>query len=152
MTAEQTILTPDGLEKLRTELQNRLLQRKVIAERIARAKEQGDLSENAEYSDARDQQSFNEGQIMELETQLRNAVVVPRQNGGVVSIGSVVRVETDGQMKEFTIVGSNEADPLKGKISNESPLGQAFLTKKVGDAVELNVPRGTVGYRIVAIE
>lgn len=152
MTADQNIVTPDGLEKLKAQVQECLTMRKEIAERIARAKEQGDLSENAEYTDARDQQSFNEGRIMELETALRNAVVVERQNGGVASVGSIIRVETSGQMKEFTIVGSNEADPLKGRISNESPLGQAFLGKKVGDTVELQVPRGAIAYRIVAIE
>lgn len=152
MVADQTIVTVEGLEKLKGELNERIALRKEIAGRIARAKEQGDLSENAEYTDARDQQSFNEGRLQELEILVKRAVVVEKHKGDTAEIGSVVRVETLGQMKEFTIVGSNEADPLKGRISHESPLGTAFLGKKMGDSVELNLPRGNVVYRIVAIE
>lgn len=153
MIDEQTLITPDGFRKLELELSERktTLRRK-ISERIARAKEQGDLSENAEYTDARDQQAFNEGRILELEALVKRAVVVNRSNNSVVGLGSVIRVETEGQQKEFTVVGSEEADPLKGRISNESPLGQVFVGKKVGDVVELNLPRGIVRYSIVAIE
>lgn len=152
MTADQTIVTAEGLDKLKAELRERLELRKEIADRIARAKEQGDLSENAEYTDARDQQSFNEGRLQELDILVKRAVVVEKKKSDTAVVGSVVRVETQGQIKEFIIVGSNEADPLKGRISHESPLGQAFLGKKVGDAVELNLPRGNVVYRIVAID
>ncbi len=153
MIDEQTLITPDGFRKLEQELgERKTTLRREISERIARAKEQGDLSENAEYTDARDQQAFNEGRIIELEALVKRAVIVNRSNNNLVGLGSVIRVETEGQQKEFTIVGSEEADPLKGRISNESPLGQVFVGKKVGDVVELNLPRGVVRYSLVAIE
>jgi transcription elongation factor GreA len=149
-------LSPDGLLKLKEELsdrQNRL--RKEITEKISVAKEQGDLSENFEYSNAKEMQAMNETRIGELEEMIKNAVVIQSQGGGsTVALGTSFMVElADGREKSFTIVGSTESDPLSGKISNESPLGQVFLGKAVGDSVEVPLPGGqNVTYRIISIQ
>lgn len=151
----EQIISQEGYDKLRDEL-NALAttRRKEIAERIERAKELGDLSENAEYSEAKDAQALNEGRILELTNILKNVTVV--QNGSnqeEVAMGSRVTVKTPGgEEKKYTIVSFNEADPLDGKISNESPLGVAFLNKKPGESVEVETPRGTVKYKIMKIE
>lgn len=149
------IISQEGYDKLQDEM-NFLatVKRKEIAERIERAKELGDLSENAEYSEAKDAQALNEGRILELVNVLKNVTVV--QNGGgrdEVTMGSKVTVKTtDGKEKQYTIVSFNEADPLSGKISNESPLGVAFLNKRAGNSVEVETPKGVVKYKIVKIE
>ncbi|MGI6374179.1 MAG: transcription elongation factor GreA [Patescibacteria group bacterium] len=153
MSTEQ-IISQAGYDKLKKELtQLTTVKRKEIAERIERAKELGDLSENAEYSEAKDAQALNEGRILELSNVLKNVIVV--QEGGSkdkVVMGSTVLVKTKNQEKKFTIVSFNEADPLTGKISNESPLGVAFLEKKKGEVVEVETPRGLVTYKILKIE
>ena len=148
------IISPEGYDKLKDEL-NLLstVRRKEIAERIERAKELGDLSENAEYSEAKDAQALNEGRILELINVLKNVTVV--QNGhshGEVNMGSKVTVQTGDQEKQYTIVSFNEADPLSGKISNESPLGVAFLSKHQGDSVTVETPKGVMKYKIIKIE
>ena len=122
-------ITQDGLEKLEKELEDRKrITRREIAEAIKEAKEQGDLSENAEYTEAKHQQRENETRIMELENISRTAKVVENKApNGHVQIGSEVEIEIKAKKMTFNIVGSNEADPLGGKISNESPIGKAFL-------------------------
>lgn len=150
----EQIISREGYEKLREEL-NFLttVRRKEIAERIERAKELGDLSENAEYSEAKDAQALNEGKVLELMNTIKNVTVVDRMAGSdEVSMGSKLVVKSDSGEREFTIVSFNEADPLNGKISNESPLGVAFLHKGAGDVVEVETPRGVVKYKIMKIE
>ncbi|HXV26608.1 MAG TPA: transcription elongation factor GreA [Candidatus Paceibacterota bacterium] len=144
----------EGLEKLKEELSWRTgTLRKEIAARIKEAKEQGDLSENAEYSEAKDAQSTNEGRIQELDALLENAVVISSSSkSGVVNVGSRVKVKTGSDTKEYTIVGASEADPLRGLISNESPLGSAFLGHKKGDKVTVTTPKGTAEYKITEIK
>ncbi len=150
----EQIITQEGYDKIQSEL-NYLttIKRKEIAERIERAKELGDLSENAEYSEAKDAQALNEGRVLELTNILKNVTIV--ENNGSKSevlMGSKVKVKTqEGKEREYTIVSFNEADPLGGKISNESPLGVAFLHRKKGDEVEVDTPRGTMKYKIINI-
>ena len=150
----EQIITQEGYDKLRDEL-NFLtsVKRKEIAERIERAKELGDLSENAEYSEAKDAQALNEGRIMELTNTLKNVTIVASGNShGEVAMGSNVTVKSPTGERKYTIVSFNEADPASGKISNESPLGVAFLHRHRGDEVEVETPRGLVKYKIIKIE
>ncbi len=146
-------LTRDGLEKLKKELTElKTVKRKEIAGRIQDAKELGDLSENAEYAEAKDQQAFTEGRIVELENTIKNAQVISEVNtGGIVHIGSTIKLSAGSNEVQYTIVGSNEANPPQGLISNESPLGQAFIGRQVGDTVEVKVPKGTVNYKILSV-
>ncbi|MBI3956677.1 MAG: transcription elongation factor GreA [Candidatus Kerfeldbacteria bacterium] len=147
-------LTREGLEKIQEELtQLKNVKRREIADRIQQAKELGDLSENAEYVEAKNEQGFVEGRIMELENLSRNAIVINRTRGGdVVTIGSTIVVESGGEEHEYLIVGSSEADPANGRISNESPLGKAFLGKHVGETTEIATPRGTTVYSIKRVK
>jgi transcription elongation factor GreA len=149
----EQIITQDGYDKLERELQYlSTIKRREIADRIERAKELGDLSENAEYSEAKDAQALNEGRIIELTNTLKNVTVVEAQStGGLISMGSAVVAKCDGKEKSYTIVSFNEADPLSGKISNESPLGVAFLGRKKGDTVEVETPRGIMTYKITKV-
>jgi len=151
----EQIITREGYNKLVEEL-NYLsnTRRKEIAERIERAKELGDLSENAEYSEAKDAQALNEGRILELSNTLKNVTVVENSSGdkGKIDMGSIVKVSCNGQEKEYEIVSFNEADPINGKISNESPLGMAFLNRKKGDEVIVETPRGEVKYKIIGVK
>ena len=145
-----TYATTAGIEKLHSELEYlKVTKRKDIAGRIASAKELGDLSENAEYSDAKEEQGLIENRILEIEEILRNVqiIVKPKRPTSVV-IGSVIEVTTDGKKSSYEIVGSNESQPSVGKISNESPLGKAFLGAKVDDQVKVTVPKGVVIYTI----
>lgn len=147
------ILTPEGLAKLQEELENlKTNKRREIMERIKNAKEYGDLSENAEYHDAKEEQGFIEGRITELEYIIKTAVVQQKVKGDKVNIGSIVKVDKEGQEMEFTIVGSTEADPVNSRISVESPLGQAFIDRKVGDVFEVKLPAGLVTYKILEIK
>jgi len=148
------IISQEGYDKLKEELDGlTTIKRREIAERIERAKELGDLSENAEYSEAKDAQALNEGKILELMGILKNVTVVEVVAGGdEVLMGSKITVKSEKGEKEYSIVSFNEADPLSGKISNESPLGVAFLHKKKGDMVEVETPRGVVKYKIMKIE
>ncbi|MGE5426017.1 MAG: transcription elongation factor GreA [Bacillota bacterium] len=151
----EQIITQEGYDKLQDEL-NLLstARRREIAERIERAKELGDLSENAEYSEAKDAQALNEGRILELTNILKNVTVVEKSSNGKdeVTMGSSVTVKADGKERKYTIVSFNEADPMSGMISNESPLGVAFLGKKKGTTVNVETPRGIVEYKIVKID
>ncbi|MCK5061178.1 transcription elongation factor GreA [Candidatus Parcubacteria bacterium] len=147
------IISQEGYNKLKEELECiSTVKRKEIANRIQLAKDMGDLSENAEYSEAKDAQAFNEGRIIELKQALKNVTIVKNgQNGGQVAMGSKVKVKVNGEEREYTIVSFNEADPGNGKISNESPLGQAFLDKKSGDNVSVDTPKGTTEYKIISV-
>ncbi len=153
MVDGQTYLTPEGLERLKEELRNlKQVRRKEIADKIERAKELGDLSENAEYQEAKDEQAFAEGRILELETVLNTATVVTSTGGTKhVGIGNTVRVRQNGNERTYTIVGANEADPTGGKISNESPLGSSLIGKRVGDEFEVVVPKGKMKYTVKEI-
>jgi len=148
-------ISSNGLKKLKEELDDlKNNKRKEVIERISRAKDLGDLSENAEYSAAKDDQSFMEGRIIELEKLLIEAIIVDEKNKttDIVDIGNKVSVRCGDETKSYTIVGSKEANPQENMISNESPLGQAFLGKKVGDVVKVTVPKGEIEYQVVTIE
>ncbi|MBI4089897.1 MAG: transcription elongation factor GreA [Candidatus Kerfeldbacteria bacterium] len=154
MTERQTFITADGLEKLRQELKHlKTIKRREIAQRIQEAKELGDLSENAEYVEAKNEQAFVEGRIAELEAVVKNAVIIQQErNAEQVRVGSKVKAKPEnGPAVTYAIVGSNEADPKNGRISNESPLGQAFLGRRVGDSVMIEAPAGKRSFQIVGI-
>lgn len=149
------IITPEGYNKLQEELKFLSVQkRKEIADRIERAKELGDLSENAEYIEAKDAQALNEGRILELSNTLKNVTVVESlvQGRGKIDLGSKIRARANNKEKNFELVSFNEADPLNGKISNESPLGLAFLGKKKGEEALVQTPRGVVKYKIIDVK
>ena len=148
-------LSAEGLEKLKQELHElKTSRRPEIVSRIEAAKALGDLSENAEYHEAKDALSFTEGRIVEIEEVLKNVALIEEEQGtaGVARVGSTVEVNVKGKMKTFTIVGSNEADPATGKISNESPIGSALLGARVKSKVQVKTPAGTVEYEILAIK
>ncbi|MBI3980879.1 transcription elongation factor GreA [Candidatus Microgenomates bacterium] len=149
------IITKEGLEKLKAEHDDLLnVKRPEAVVRVAKAREMGDLSENAEYSAARDELSFIDGRIAELEDLLKEVKTVAGSNGknGKVDIGCKVTVHVAGKKDVFTLVGEWEANPLEKKISHASPLGQALMGKKKGDAVEVEAPAGKIIYTIVSIE
>lgn len=151
---DQILLTAEGMQKLQTELANLKERRKVVVERIKAAREYGDLSENSEYEDAKNEQSFVEGRIFELEETINHAKVVAKgSNGnGKVELGSTVTLKMDGETLEYTIVGSSESDPASGKISSESPIGYSLMGKAKGDKVEINTPNGKMTCQIIAIK
>ncbi len=144
----------EGLEKLKKELEERTTVLRIdIAKRIKEAKEEGDISENAAFDAAMEAQSTNEGRIEEIKSILENAVVISTTNGGVVSVGSSVKVESKERgANSYVIVGAAESDPVKGFISNESPLGKAFLGRKKGEKIEVKTPKGVVEYKILEIK
>ena len=148
-----TYLSRDGLEKLRSELDEMVsVKRPEVANRIHDAKEHGDLSENAEYEDAKNEQAFVEGRIQTLEALIKNATIIDENHStDHVQIGSTVAVESPDGKERFTIVGSAEAKPAEGRISNESPVGRALLGKKKGEKVVVKVPAGDFTYKIVGI-
>ncbi len=149
----QTYLSEEGFEKVKTELEElKTKRRREISERIEEAKKLGDLSENSEYMEAKEAQEFNERKIAELNAIVRNTVLISKdRKKGLVQIGSTITVKNSGTKKDFMIVGSEEADPASGRISNVSPLGKAFLGKKEGDAVDVKTPAGTAKYEILTI-
>jgi transcription elongation factor GreA len=152
---DQYYLTPERLEELKSELnQLKTAKRAEVAERLKRAKEMGDLSENSEYFEAREEQSHVEARIFELEEMIKNASVIAKPMGQnkTVQIGSTIEVSREGVKQKFTIVGSNEAKPEAGLISNESPLGKEFLGKEVGAVVKVKTPKGEVSYKILSVE
>jgi transcription elongation factor GreA len=151
----QKYLTKAGYEKLKAELDDcKLNKRKKIAQAIKEAKEQGDLSENAEYTEAKRQQRENESRIMKLENIIRTAEVISDDvSTDSVQIGCVIDIETKGVKSTFHIVGANEADPAKGFISNESPIGEGLMGKKKGETVDIVLPNGKkVQYKIISIK
>lgn len=147
------VITKEGAEKLRAELnQLKSVQRLEIAARIATAKEKGDLSENAEYHDAKDAMAFLEGRVMELEEFLSRAVVTTPTTTDVVNVGCRVKIDVNGKEKEYSIVGPKESDPAAGKISNESDIGNQLMGRKRGETFERDTPSGVkVTYKILDI-
>ena len=155
MAAQTTFLTPEGLKKLEEELEYfRTVRRQEVAQRLRAVLEEQDILENAEYEDAKNEQAFVEGRILTLEDILRNVAII--EEGGPadrVGIGNRVTVaEEDGEPETYHIVGSVEADPKRGRVSNQSPLGKALLGHRVGDEVIVNVPDGVICFRITAIQ
>ncbi len=147
-------LSQEGLKKLKEELDKRKSLRAEIAEKIQEAKALGDISENAEYQEALTIQSFNEGKIIELEEILRNAEIVSQKTGHKhekIEVGAQVKTESKFGHQQFTIVGSSEANPTNGFISDESPLGKAFMNHKVGDEIQAETPKGKIKYKILEI-
>jgi len=156
MDRKKIYVTKDGIEELKKELvELKNVKRLEVVERVARAREMGDLSENSEYTAARDELSLVDGRVEELEEILRNvAVITEDQTGaskGAVQLGSKVKLQVSGKHEEFTVVGEWEADPHDRKISHESPLGKALIGRKPGDKVEVNAPAGKILYTVVAI-
>lgn len=156
MAEKQVMLTEEGLKKLEEKLDHlKTVRRGEVAERIKQAIEFGDISENSEYEDAKNEQAFIEGEIMTLEKMLRNSQLIEDGQGNeTVHLGNTVIIkdlEFDEDL-EYTLVGSAEADPTEFKISNESPVGEAILGQKVGSTIEVHVPAGVLKYKIVEIK
>jgi len=146
--------TPEGLEKLKNEYQERIsVIRPEIAKRLKEAKEEGDISENAGFDAAKEAQAVNEGRIEEIKETIENAKVFKGSSGkSTVDVGSEVKIESKNGIQTFVIVGAVESDPLKGFISNESPLGSAFLGHKKGDKLKVKTPKGEVEYKILEVK
>jgi transcription elongation factor GreA len=147
-------LTPEGIQALKDELHDLVTNKRAeIAERLKIAKADGDLNENAMWDSARDEQSFIEGRINEIDHILKHATVIEsKKKSGHVSLGSTVHVELEDGQQRYVIVGSTEANPEEGKISDESPIGKALLGRKPGDEVEISVPAGVMVYKITKVE
>ena len=158
MATKETILTAEGLIKLEDELNNlRTVRRQEVAERLKVAISYGDISENSEYDDAKSEQAFIEGRILELEQMINTATIIDdtaNKKKGVVSLGAVVVVKDmeTGEEEVYTIVGTTEADPFGNRISNESPVGAAILGQKVNTVVQVNTPVGELSYKIVKVD
>lgn len=154
MNQKKTLVTEEGLKKLQDELQRlKTVRRREVAEAIQRAKEQGDLSENAEYVDAKEEQGLVEQHIAELEAALKSVEVIRKDaDDGAVSVGDTVTLQWNGEEKSYTIVGANEADPTAGRISNESPLGTALLGKRAGERATIRTPSGPKEAQILRID
>ncbi len=156
MSEQEVILTREGLKQLEDELENlRSVKRAEVKERLKEAIALGDLSENSEYDDAKNEQAFMEGRILELEKMIRNAKVIDEDahQEGTVTVGSLVRVkdiEFD-EINEYRLVGTVEADPMNNRISNESPVGRALLGRKKGEIVDVEVPAGIIKYEILEV-
>ncbi len=149
---KQFRLTQSGVDELKAELASLISNRPTLAESIRTARELGDLAENAEYQSARADQEKNEQRVQEIENILQNVEVIKKPTaGGKVQIGSTVKLKDDGTTKQFQVVGTVEADPLNGKISDESPIGLALLGKKVGDSVEITTPAETRTFKVIDI-
>ncbi len=153
MENKVTYVSAEALAELKKELETRIkMTRPEIAAKIADAREMGDLSENFAYHEAREQQGQNETRITELQQMLLTAVVVDAQSGGAINLGSTFVVSVKGMEKTFSMVGESEASPMDGRISNASPLGMAFIGRKEGDVVNVEVPSGTMEYTIVKVK
>jgi len=152
MDSKKIYLTKEGLEELKQEFEElSKVKRPEILNRVSQARNMGDLSENAEYTVAREELSFIDGRIEELEELLKQAVLISNNHSSTIKLGSTVKVITTDGKEEFTVVGEWEADPKDRKISHESPLGKALLGKKVGERVEVEAPAGKIIYTIEAI-
>ena len=151
---QTTFLTPAGLDRLKAELEElKTGKRPLVIQRIKEAVSHGDLKENSEYDDAKNEQGFIEGRIAELEALLKNSQVVSGgSDNGAATLGSVVTVKHSGSTSSFTIVSPAEADPTGGLISNESPLGEALLGKKTGDKAAVETPKGRTTYTLTKIK
>lgn len=146
-------LTAEGLKELTIELEERKQNRQEIAKLIESAREQGDLTENTEYSSAKDKQGENEGRIMKIEDIIRRAVIISKEGGSDIRLGSSVRLQKEGSntVEEYFLVGSEEANPEEGKISHESPLGNALLKKTKGLSIKITTPKGEINYTIIDV-
>jgi transcription elongation factor GreA len=144
-------ITSEGRQELEAELEELKGRRGAIADKIAEARDYGDLSENAEYDAAREEQGLVESRIAEIEDILLNAELIKSSKSSHVSLGSKVELKTGKKTVVYNVVGPVEADPLEGKISNESPIGEALMGKKVGDSVTITTPKGEISYEIVSI-
>lgn len=152
MTEKILKLTQSGVDKLKIELDDlKKNKRPFVIDRIKKAKDFGDLSENAEYEDARNEQSFIEGRIQEIEHMLKYSEVIESKHAGQVSLGSTVKVKMEGETLEYEIVGSTEADPMAGKISSDSPIGSALLGGKAGETVVAKTPGGQIDLKIISV-
>ena len=155
MSEQSTYLTREGLKKLQDELEYlKTVKRQEVADRLHAAMDEGDIDENAEYDEAKNEQAFVEGRILTLETMLKNYVLIEdhARDSEEVSLGSTVTfVEGDNPHEKYHIVGAAEADPTRGRISNESPLGRALLGRRVGDTVQVSAPAGLLTFRILKI-
>ena len=151
---QQSYLTPEGAAKLKAELAELTgPRREELSQRLRSAIQMGDLSENADYHKAKEDQAFLEGRIQEIQAVLGTAVIVEKTHGDTVSVGSTVTVqEEDFDPETYYVVGAKEADPRNGKISNESPIGRALMGHKVGDIVEAETPGGKLKFKILEIE
>jgi transcription elongation factor GreA len=145
-------ITDEGKADLEAELAELKGRRGAIADKIAEARDYGDLSENAEYDAAREEQGLVESRIAEIEDILLNAEIIKGGKSSKVTLGSKVELKTGKKMVMYTVVGPVEADPLEGKISNESPIGVALMDKKVGETATIHTPKGEISYEIVSIK
>lgn len=155
MDAKKIYLTKDGLSDLKKEYEDLTkVKRPGVVSRVSAARDQGDLSENAEYTAAREELSFLDGRIDELEDLLKEVVLIQDDNHAkkAINLGSKVTVKVDGRKEEYTVVGEFEADPMAKKISHESPLGKALIGKRVGETVEVQAPAGRIVYTVVTIQ
>lgn len=155
---EETLVTKEGLKKLKDELEHlKTVRRKEVAQRLKEAISYGDLSENSEYEEAKNEQAFVEGRILELEEKIKSAKIIAEKKltgtGKEVSIGSTVTVRNTKEEEEQTykIVGATEADPFEGRISNESPIGKSFLSRRKGEVIKVQTPSGVVEYEIMRV-
>lgn len=144
-------ITESGQRELERELEELKSRRGEIADKIAAARDFGDLSENAEYDAAREAQGLLETRITEIETILQNASIIQAGSSSTVVLGSTVELEANGKTVVYTVVGPVEADPLEGKVSNESPIGQALMGRAVGDTVTISTPKGELAYTVTAL-
>lgn len=149
---KEVVLTEEGLQKVTAELAALKERRKSVINRIQSAKEFGDLSENAEYDDARNEQSFVEGRIQELDDMIKRARVVSKKHGsGTIGLGSKVTVKCEGESNTYELVGANESDPSLGKISIDSPIGKALMGASKGEAVMVATPGGKMEYKVLNV-
>lgn len=153
---KEVLVSPEGLKKLEDELEHlKTVRRREVAERIKQAREFGDISENSEYEDAKNDQAFIEGRILVVEKMLRNAKIVDAKNleRGLIGIGTTVHLLDLASNEEFsyTIVGAAESDPIEGRISNESPVGKALMGQHEGETVEIHAPVGALKYKVLAV-
>lgn len=152
MQKKEFRLTPEGSEKMKAELKHLKGDRRVeLAKRLRHAISMGDLSENADYIAAKEDQAFLEGKIQELETILRNSVIIENSQDGIVDLGSHVVIEENGEIFTYHLVGVKEADPRNGKISHESPIGKALMGKSVGEKAVAETPAGEISMKVIEI-
>lgn len=152
MDSKKIYLTKEGLDELKAEYDELTkVKRPEVLNRVSQARNMGDLSENAEYTVAREELSFIDGRIDELDELLKQVVIISNNHSNIIKLGSTVKVNTGKNKEEFTVVGEWEADPKEKKISHESPLGKALIGKKVGEKVEVEAPAGKIVYTIEAI-
>ncbi|KKQ73918.1 MAG: GreA2 [Berkelbacteria bacterium GW2011_GWB1_38_5] len=149
---EKILLTQEGFQKIQTEIATLKERRKQVSERIRNAREYGDLSENSEYEDAKNEQSFVEGRILELEEMVRHSKIVTKNGTDKVELGSAVTLKIDGETLTYVIVGVSESDPTAGKISADSPIGHSLMGKVKGENVEINTPNGKMTCKIIDIK